>query len=242
MKLIIDDADVNAIKRLVEYYPVDGVTTNPSILAASGRQPFEVLREIRDIIGPDMELHAQVVARDAEGMVADGKRIVAELGENTFPKVPSVPEGFKAIRMLAAEGIRTTATAIYTPMQAFLAAKAGASYAAPYINRIDNMGYDGVGVAMEIHDIFARRELQELPADPRARPLRRGRRDGRLLRDRGPGQERRDRRRDRRLHRRLRGPRRRRQDDGRPVGAGEKDLGPRGLHAQPGISNIRVSA
>ena len=73
MKLIIDDADVNAIKRLVEYYPVDGVTTNPSILAASGRQPFEVLREIRDIIGPDMELHAQVVARDAEGMVADGR-------------------------------------------------------------------------------------------------------------------------------------------------------------------------
>ena len=149
MKLIIDDADVNAIKRLVEYYPVDGVTTNPSILAASGRQPFEVLREIRDIIGPDMELHAQVVARDAEGMVADGKR----------PKVPSVPEGFKAIRMLAAEGIRTTATAIYTPMQAFLAAKAGASYAAPYINRIDNMGYDGVGVAMEIHDIFRANDL-----------------------------------------------------------------------------------
>ena len=127
MKLIIDDADVNAIKRLVEYYPVDGVTTNPSILAASGRAPFEVLHEIRDIIGPEMELHAQVVARDAEGMVADGRRIVAELGAHTFPKVPSVPEGFKAIRMLAAEGIRTTATAIYTPMQAFLAAKAASS-------------------------------------------------------------------------------------------------------------------
>ncbi|MBM6775216.1 transaldolase family protein [Olsenella profusa] len=159
MKLIIDDADVNAIKRLVEYYPVDGVTTNPSILAASGRAPFEVLHEIRDMIGPEMELHAQVVARDAEGMVADGRRIVAELGAHTFPKVPSVPEGFKAIRMLAAEGIRTTATAIYTPMQAFLAAKAGASYAAPYINRIDNMGYDGVGVAMEIHDIFRANDL-----------------------------------------------------------------------------------
>lgn len=107
MKLIIDDADVNAIKRLV----------------------------------------------------ADGRRIVAELGAHTFPKVPSVPEGFKAIRMLAAEGIRTTATAIYTPMQAFLAAKAGASYAAPHINRIDNMGYDGVGVAMEIHDIFRANDL-----------------------------------------------------------------------------------
>ncbi|WP_455139678.1 transaldolase family protein [Thermophilibacter sp.] len=154
MKLIIDDADVSAIRRLVEYYPVDGVTTNPSILAKAGRPPFEVLHEIRDVIGPDMELHAQVVARDAAGMVADGRRIVAELGENTFPKVPSVPEGFKAMRELVSEGIRVTATAIYTPMQAFLAAKAGASYAAPYINRIDNMGYDGVGVAMEIHDIF----------------------------------------------------------------------------------------
>ena len=154
MKLIIDDADVSAIRRLVEYYPVDGVTTNPSILAKAGRPPFEVLREIREVIGDERELHAQVVARDAEGMVADGKRIVAELGSNTFPKVPSVPEGFKAMRMLVSEGIRVTATAIYTPMQAFLAAKAGASYAAPYINRIDNMGYDGVGVAMEIHDIF----------------------------------------------------------------------------------------
>ena len=159
MKLIIDDADVTAIKRLVDYYPVDGVTTNPSILAKAGRPPFEVLHEIRDVIGADRELHAQVVARDAAGMVADGRRIVAELGENTFPKVPSVPEGFKAMRELTAEGIRVTATAIYTPMQAFLAAKSGASYAAPYINRIDNMGYDGVGVAMEIHDIFRANDL-----------------------------------------------------------------------------------
>lgn len=159
MKLIIDDADVKAIARLVEYYPVDGVTTNPSILAKAGRAPFEVLHEIRSIIGDELELHAQVIASDAEGMVADGRRIVSELGENTFPKVPSVPEGFKAMRMLVAEGIHVTATAIYTPMQAFLAAKAGASYAAPYVNRIDNMGFDGVGVAMEIHDIFRANNL-----------------------------------------------------------------------------------
>lgn len=73
-----------------------------------------------NIVSRETLLDAQVVARDAEGMVADGRRIVAELGAHTFPKVPSVPEGFKAIRMLAAEGIRTTATAVYTPMQAFL--------------------------------------------------------------------------------------------------------------------------
>ncbi|WEV53209.1 hypothetical protein OZX74_07940 [Bifidobacterium sp. ESL0798] len=159
MKLIIDDADTEAIKRLVEYYPIDGVTTNPSILAKAGRPPFEVLHEIRSIIGPDRELHAQVVARDAKGMVADAHRIVKELGDNTFPKVPSVPEGFKAIKQLSGEGINVTATAIYTPLQAFIAAKAGAVYAAPYINRIDNMGYDGVGVACKIHDIFKANNL-----------------------------------------------------------------------------------
>ena len=119
MKLIIDDADVAAIREIVDLYPVDGVTTNPSILAKSGRAPFEVLHEIRDIIGPDMELHAQVIARDAEGMVADARRIVSELGENTFAKVPSVPQGFKAMKALHAEGIKVTATAIYTPTTSF---------------------------------------------------------------------------------------------------------------------------
>lgn len=154
MKLIIDDADVEAIRRLVDYYPIDGVTTNPSILAKSGRQPFDVLKEIRSIIGPEKELHAQVTATYAEGMIADGRRIAAELGPNTFAKVPSVPEGFKAMKALVAEGIPVTATAIYTPMQAFIAAKCGASYAAPYVNRIDNMGYNGIAVSKQIHDIF----------------------------------------------------------------------------------------
>jgi len=154
MKLIIDDANIAAIKRLYEYYPIDGVTTNPSILAKSGRQPFEVLREIRGFIGPEAELHVQVVAKDADGMLADASRIRSELGMNTYVKVPSIPEGFKAMRALKAEGANVTATAIYTPMQAFLAAKAGADYAAPYINRIDNMGYDGIAVAKSIHDIF----------------------------------------------------------------------------------------
>lgn len=159
MKLIIDDADTKAISRLVEYYPIDGVTTNPSILAKSGRQPFEVLKEIRSIIGQELELHVQVVARDAAGMLDDAHRIVSELGEGTFVKVPSVPEGFKAMKAMHAEGINITATAIYTPMQGFVAAKAGASYAAPYVNRIDNMGYDGVGVAKAIHDVFRANDL-----------------------------------------------------------------------------------
>lgn len=154
MKLIIDDANLAAIKKLYEYYPVEGVTTNPSILAKTGGEPFEVLKAIREFIGKDAELHVQVLARDAEGMIEDAHRITEVLGGNTYVKVPSVPEGFKAMKALHAEGIGITATAVYTPMQAYLAAKCGADYAAPYVNRIDNMGFDGVEVAKTIQDIF----------------------------------------------------------------------------------------
>lgn len=156
MKLIIDDANVEAIRRVWDTYPCAGVTTNPSILAKSGRRPFEVLHEIRGIIGQEAELHVQVIAADAAGMVEDAHRIVSELGRGTYVKVPSVAEGFKAMKALHKEGIRLTATAIYTPMQAYLAGMCGAQYAAPYINRIDNMGYNGVQVAKEIHDIFTK--------------------------------------------------------------------------------------
>ena len=159
MKLVIDDADTKKIQHIWEYYPCAGVTTNPSILAKAGRPPFEVLREIRAIIGQDAELHAQVIASDADGMMRDAERIRKELGENTFVKVPAVPEGFKAMKAIHKAGIKITATAIYTPMQAYLAGMAGASYAAPYINRIDNMGYDGIHVACEIQDIFTKNEI-----------------------------------------------------------------------------------
>lgn len=152
MLLCIDTADTAAIKRIYEYYPVDGVSTNPSILAKTGREPYEVLKEIRDIIGPEGELFVQVVSEKAEDMVEEAHRIVAELGDTTLIKIPCVPEGFKAMKMLKAEGIRFIGTAIYTAMQGFLAAKCGAEYVAPYINRIDNMGFDGIQVAMDIHD------------------------------------------------------------------------------------------
>ena len=161
MKFIIDDADIAKIKDIYNTFAVDGVTTNPSILAKSGRQPYEVLTEIREFIGPDAELHVQVIAPDAEGMVRDGHRIVEVLGKNTYVKVPTTKEGLRAMKLLHAEGIRVTATAIYTRMQAFLAAKAGADYAAPYVNRIDNLGGDGVKTAQDIHDIFRKNELCE---------------------------------------------------------------------------------
>ncbi|MDR3756026.1 MULTISPECIES: transaldolase family protein [Enterocloster] len=159
MKFIIDDADIAKIKDIYNTFAVDGVTTNPSILAKSGRQPYEVLTEIREFIGPDAELHVQVIALDAEGMVRDGHRIVEVLGKNTYVKVPTTKEGLRAMKLLHGEGIRVTATAIYTRMQAFLAAKAGADYAAPYVNRIDNLGGDGVKTAQDIHDIFRKNGL-----------------------------------------------------------------------------------
>ncbi len=156
MKILIDDANIENIKRIYNEYPMDGVTTNPSILAKGGRNPYEVLRQIRAFIGNKAELHVQVISDTTEGMVEEGRKIASVLGMNTFIKIPTVPAGLKAMRILSSEGFHVTATTIYTPMQAFLAAKAGADYAAPYLNRIDNQGYDGVEVTTQIQDIFNR--------------------------------------------------------------------------------------
>ena len=154
MKLLIDDADIEKIKKIYEFYAIDGVTTNPSILAKSGRKPYEVLGEIRELLGEEAELHVQVVSSNADDMINEGKKIVEKLGKNTYVKIPTVPEGLKAMRILHEEGYKITATAIYTPLQAYLAAKAGANYAAPYVNRIDNLGTNGIEVTRKIHDIF----------------------------------------------------------------------------------------
>ncbi len=154
MKLIIDDANIENIRRLYAYYPVDGVTTNPSILAKSGESPYKVLKEIRSFIGNEAELHVQVIASSADGMIEDAHRIVSELGKQTFVKIPAVSEGFKVMQVLVKDGIKVTATAVYTPLQGYLAAKCGALYVAPYVNRIDNMGFDGIAVAKALHDIF----------------------------------------------------------------------------------------
>lgn len=154
MQLLIDDANIDEIIRIYDMYPIDGVTTNPSILAKSGRQPYEVLGEIRAFIGKEADLHVQAVGTDANTILKDAHRIISELGPRTLVKIPCIPEGFKAMQMLREEGIRTTGTAIYTPIQAYLAAKSGAEYVAPYINRIDNVGYDGIKVAMDIQNIL----------------------------------------------------------------------------------------
>ena len=154
MKFCIDDANIEMIRRIYEYYPVDGVSTNPTILARTGREPGEVLREIRSVIGEEGELFVQATAGTAEGIAEEAHRIVEVLGRTTLVKVPCVPEGFRAMKMLRRDGIRFIGTAVYTAMQGFFAAKCGAEYVAPYVNRIDNMGFDGVKVAMDIHDMI----------------------------------------------------------------------------------------
>ena len=154
MKLCIDGANTEAIRRICDYYPIDGVSTNPTILSKTGRNPYEVLKEIRSIIGEEGELFVQAVSPDAEGIVKEAHRIINELGKQTLIKIPCNPEGFKAMKQLKKENIRFIGTAIYTSMQGWIAAKCGAEYVAPYINRIDNMGFDGVQVAKDIHDMI----------------------------------------------------------------------------------------
>lgn len=160
MKLLIDDAHIDNIRTLYEYYPIDGVTTNPTILSKCDRDPYTVLQEIRDFIGADAELHVQAVSRTAEDMVKEAHKITAVLGNHTYVKIPSVKEGFKAMKQLKRDGIHITATAVYTLPQAFLAAKCGADYVAPYVNRIDNLGYDGIETVKEIQDMLVNNHFE----------------------------------------------------------------------------------
>ena len=154
MKFLIDDADIAKIKKIYEFYAIDGVTTNPSILAKSGKNPYEVLSEIRDFIGDKAELHAQVISLKAETMIKEAYKMTEVLGRETYVKIPTIPEGLKAMKKLHTQGFKLTATAIYTPMQAYLAAKAGADYVAPYVNRIDNLGANGVESVKLIQNII----------------------------------------------------------------------------------------
>lgn len=159
MLILIDDANLEAIKNLCDKFPIGGVTTNPSILAKQGGNPIKLLKSIRAILPEGAQLHAQVVSLKAEDMVSEAHYMLEELGSDTYIKVPVTAEGIKAMKLLKKENINITATAIYTPMQAFIAAKAGARFTAPYVNRLDNLGADGVQVAKDIHDMFKAHDL-----------------------------------------------------------------------------------
>lgn len=162
MLVLIDSANLQDIEELYNRYPYDGVTTNPTILMREHKNPFKQLKRIREILPNDSQLHAQLISADSKTMLEEAHFMLRELGDDLFVKVPVTVDGMRTISLLAKDGIRVTATAIYTAMQAFMAAKAGARYTAPYVNRLDNMGSDGVRVASTIHDMF---RIHQMNAD-----------------------------------------------------------------------------
>lgn len=151
MKFFIDTADVSEIREAHSLGLVDGVTTNPSLIARSGRKFTEVIKEITAIV--DGPISAEVIALDAEGMLKEAKEL-ATIHKNIVIKLPMTPDGLKATKQLAAQGIRTNVTLIFTPMQALLAAKAGATYVSPFVGRLDDISQDGMGIIEEIRTIF----------------------------------------------------------------------------------------
>ncbi|TBW33438.1 transaldolase [Siculibacillus lacustris] len=154
MLLLLDTADVRAIARAIDLFPIAGVTTNPTLIARERRPLGPLLDEIRAILGAGAMLHAQVVAPDAETMVTEAERLRDRLGAGFHPKVPVTAQGLKAIRRLADAGFAPTATAVVTPLQALIAARAGAAFVAPYVNRVDAIGGDGVRVVADIVRLF----------------------------------------------------------------------------------------
>ncbi|MGL4607760.1 MAG: transaldolase family protein [Eubacteriaceae bacterium] len=154
MKILIDNANYEKIRALYSEFTYDGVTTNPSILKTTGENPMTLLKKIRQFLPKDAQLHAQVISLTSEKMIEEAETMVKVLGEGLYVKIPVTQQGIKAMIMLTQKGIRVTATAVYTAMQGLIAGKTGASYVAPYVNRLDNMGGDGVQVAKDIHNQF----------------------------------------------------------------------------------------
>jgi transaldolase len=151
MKIFIDTAHIEEISEAHALGVIDGVTTNPSLIAKTGK-PFEqVVREILKVI--DGPVNLEVVGTDAATMVAEARKL-ASFGENVVVKVPMIPEGLKAVKRLNAEGMSTNVTLVFSPSQALLAAKAGASYVSPFIGRLDDIGHQGMALITQIREIF----------------------------------------------------------------------------------------
>ncbi|MDC1297514.1 fructose-6-phosphate aldolase [Octadecabacter sp.] len=151
MKFFVDTADVAAIKELHDLGMVDGVTTNPSIIAKSGRDILEVTKEICDIVeGP---VSAEVVATNADDMIAEGRKL-AKIADNIAVKVPLTWDGLKACKVLSSEGSMVNVTLCFSANQALLAAKAGATFISPFIGRLDDINLDGLELIEDIRTIY----------------------------------------------------------------------------------------
>ncbi|MBK5101333.1 MAG: fructose-6-phosphate aldolase [Desulfobacteraceae bacterium] len=151
MKFFIDTANIDEIKRANELGMVDGVTTNPSLVSKEGREFKGLIREICDIV--DGPVSAEVVSTDAEGMIGEAKEL-AGLAKNIVVKIPLIEEGLKAVKILAQEGIQTNVTLCFSPVQALMAAKAGASYISPFVGRLDDISHTGMELVGQILTIY----------------------------------------------------------------------------------------
>mgnify|MGYP000993860547 CR=1 FL=1 len=151
MKLFIDTADANQIREAWSWGIVDGVTTNPTHVMKTGRHPMDVYGEIVALVNGPVSL--ETVSLDADGIVREG-RDLARLGKNVVVKIPVLREGLKAVRILSAEGIRTNVTVTFSPLQALLAAKCGATYVSPFVGRLDAIGHIGMDVVRQIRKIY----------------------------------------------------------------------------------------
>ncbi len=151
MQLFIDTADIVQIREAYSWGIVDGVTTNPTHIANSGKPFDDVLAEIFELV--DGPISVESVSTNAPGIIAEGRRIAA-FHKNAVVKVPVMIEGLKAVKVLSSEGIKTNVTLCFSPVQAFLAAKAGATYISPFIHRLDMVGHEGADLIRQIRAIY----------------------------------------------------------------------------------------
>lgn len=154
MEILLDTANLEAIKKYNDYYNIIGVTTNPTILSREKGPFFETYEAIRQAIGAEKQLHVQVTARTCEEMLKEAEVITSRLGKDIYIKVPVVEEGVKAMKLLKESGHFVTATAVVSVQQAFLAGSVGADYVAPYINRMANLNIDPYETVARIRNLF----------------------------------------------------------------------------------------
>ena len=155
MELFVDIADLEAVKKVAQTYPIDGFTTNPNILSLVKRPVEELMEEYRAYVREhNLRIFFQVTGETAGEMIEEARDLSAYFGDNLVVKLPAVKEGYRAIRPLKEAGLDICVTVIHSTMQAFTAAKAGADYAAPYVSHIDNLGAQGVKVIEEMLSIM----------------------------------------------------------------------------------------
>ena len=153
MKLFIDTAEVEEIRKANDMGVICGVTTNPSLIAKSGRDFKEVIKEITSIVDGPISGEVKASTLDAEGMIAEGREI-SKIHPNMVVKIPMTVEGLKAVKVLSKEGIKTNVTLIFSANQALLAARAGATYVSPFLGRLDDISTAGINLIQDISDIF----------------------------------------------------------------------------------------